>query len=371
MTVIGRPGWRWRTGTGLAATIAAALALTAFIVFLVQRQAGGGVAACIAATAMTLPVAFARRAPLRAAAILAAATAANELFFGHLIRCGAALPASFYVMYLAGRACAGPRRALTLAAAGAGVVIQCGYDPRLGLGAIPLMAAVSGVFFGAGLLVRRRSAMVARLRRSTEQLRAQRERTARLAVAAERARITADLRGTLRAGIDEIGALASAALDAGADPRSFAAIERAGRSVLDSMRHVVGTLRDAPTDPEPGLAELAGLLASATTADARLSVTGPVRPLPASIELAGYRIVEQLLTVLRDDPATQVEVRVRFAADCLELRIAGPPAAGDELRRVRSVVQARLALYGGSVDIDDAAGRRAARIRLPLVTAHA
>src|SRR5580698_4715297 len=115
MTVIGRPGWRWRTGTGLAATIAAALALTAFIVFLVQRQAGGGVAACIAATAMTLPVAFARRAPLRAAAILAAATAANELFFGHLIRCGAALPAAFYVAYVAGRACAGRRRTLTLA----------------------------------------------------------------------------------------------------------------------------------------------------------------------------------------------------------------------------------------------------------------
>ena len=60
-----------------------------------------------------------------------------------------------------------------------------------------------------------------------------------------------------------------------------------------------------------------------------------------------------------------------FAADCLELRIAGPPAAGDDVRRVRSVVRARLALYGGTVDIDDAAGRRAARIRLPLITSHA
>ena len=42
-----------------------------------------------------------------AAAILAAAAAANELFFGHLFRCGAALPAAFFVAYLAGRACAG------------------------------------------------------------------------------------------------------------------------------------------------------------------------------------------------------------------------------------------------------------------------
>jgi hypothetical protein len=63
-------------------------------------------------------------------------------------------------------------------------------------------------------------------------------------------------------------------------------------------------------------------------------------------------------------------VQVRFAADCLELRISGSPAGGDDVRRVRSVVQARLALYGGTVDIDDTAGRRAARIRLPLVTSH-
>jgi hypothetical protein len=372
MTVISRPGWAWRRGAGPAAALASALALTAFIVFLVQRQAGGGVAACVAATAMTLPVAAARRAPAAAAAVLAAAAAANELFFGHLFRCGAALPAAFYVAYVAGRAGTGRRRALTVALVLAGVVIQCVADPRLGASVIPLMAAVSGVFFGAGLLVRRRAAMVAQLRRSTEELRAQREQTARLAVAAERDRITAGLDGTLRAGLDEIGALARAARDSRADPGpSFAAIECAGRSVLDSMRQVVGTLRDAPTDPEPGLAELPGLLASATTADARLSVTGPVRPLPASIELAGYRIAEQFLTVLRDDPAARVDVRLRFAADGLELRIAGPPAAGDDLRRVRSVVQARLALYGGTLDIDDAAGHRAARIRLPLVTSHA
>jgi hypothetical protein len=373
MTVIDGPGWTWHRGTnGPAAAVASALALTAFVVFLVQRQAGGGVAACVAATAMTLPVAFARRAPLPAAAALAAAAAANELFFGHLIRCGAALPAAFYVGYVAGRACAGRQRALVLVLVLAGIVIQCVADPLLGAGVIPLMAGVSGMFFGAGLLVRRRSAMVAQLRRSTAELRAQRERTAQLAVAAERDRVTADLRGTLRAGIDEIGALARAARDSAAGPGpAFAAIECAGRSVLDSMRHVVGTLREAPTDPEPGLAELPGLLASATTADTRLSVTGPVRPLPASIELAGYRIAEQLLTVLRDDPAARVDVRVRFAADCLELRMAGPPEAGDDVLRVRAVVQARLALYGGTVDIDDAGGRRAARIRLPLVTSHA
>jgi hypothetical protein len=375
MTLTGAPRWPWHRRAGVRwaeiITSAFALALSAYVVILVGGQAGG-VAACLAATAMTLPVAFARWAPLAAAGVLAAAAAVNELFFGHFIRCGAALPAVFFVAYLAGRACAGRVRALVLAGALVSAVIQCLYDPRLGASVIALMVAVSGVFAWAGILVRRRAALVAELRRRTRQLRTQREQTAALAVAAERARITADISGVLQERIDEIGRLAQPGVDGtGRIDARFAAIELAGRAILDSMRHVVGTLRDAPREPEPGLAELGGLLAHATTAATRLSVEGPVRPLPMSLELTGYRIVEQVLTVLCDEPSAQVDVALRYAPDCLELHIAGPPAAGCELRQLRSAVQARLALFGGTIDIDDSAGRRAARVRLPLVTSHA
>jgi hypothetical protein len=361
-----RPSLRWAQ----IAALAFALVLSAYVMVLVRGQ-GGGVAACVAATAMTLPVAFARRGPLAAAVVLAAAAAANELFFGHLIRCGAALPAIFFVAYLAGRARAGRDRALVLAGVLASAVIQCLYDPRLGAPVIALMAAVSGVFAGAGILVRRRADLVAELRRRSGQLRELREQTAALAVAAERARVTADISGILRERIDEISRLARLAGDApDCAGASFAAIELAGRATLDSMRDVVGRLRDSPTEPEPGLAELGGLLARATTAATRLSVEGTARPLPASIELTGYRIVEQLLTVLRDEPSAQVDVRLRFAPDCLELRVAGPAAAGGELRPLRSAVQARLALFGGTIDIDDSVGQRAVRVLLPLVTSH-
>jgi hypothetical protein len=375
MTMISAPGRSWRRPAaprwaGIAA-LALAVALSAYVVFLVRKHAGSG-PACVAATAMTLPVAFARRAPLAAAIVLGAAAAVNELFFGHLVRCGAALPAVFFVAYLAGRTRTGRTRALVLAGVLVSVVLQCVYDPQLGAPVIVLMAAASGVFAWAGLLVRRRAALVAELRRRTGQLREQREQTAALAVAAERARITADISGILRERIDEIGRLAQPAGDGTASiDASFAAIELAGRAILDSMRHVVGTLRDAPTEPEPGLDELGDLLTHATTAATRLSVEGPARSLPASLELTGYRIVEQLLTALRDEPSAQVDVRLRFAPECLELRIAGPPAAGCELRQLRSTVQARLALFGGTIDIDDSAGHRAARIRLPLVTSHA
>jgi signal transduction histidine kinase len=375
MMLIGAPGWRWHRRAavhwGDVTAFVIAAALSAYVVVLVRGQ-GGSLGACVAATAMTLPVAFARQAPRAAAGILAAAAAVNVLFFGHLIRCGPALPAVFFVAYLAGRACAGRTRAVVLAGVLVSVVIQCLYDPRLGAPVIVLMAAVSGVFTGAGILVRRRAGLVAELRRRTTALREQREQTAALAVAAERSRITADIGDTLRDRIDEIGRLARPGADDASDlDARLAAIELAGRAILDRMRQVVGTLRDAPTEPEPGLAELGGLLTRATTATTRLSVEGPARPLPASIELTGYRIVEQLLTVLRDDPAALVDVSLHFAPDCLELRIAGPPAAGSELRQLRLTVQARLALFGGTIDIDDSAGRRATRVRLPLVTSHA
>ena len=270
--VLKRP-WQRRSGVRWEiAAFALALVLSAYIVVLVHGH-GGGVGPGVAATAMTLPVAFARRAPLTTAVVLAAAAAANEVFFGFLVRCGPALPAVFFVAYLAGRACVGRARALVLAGVLVSVVIQCLCDPRLGAPVIVLMAAVSGVFAGAGILVRRRAGMVAELRRRTAQLREQRERTAALAVAAERARITADISGTLSERIDEIGRLARPAGDGtGPADASFAAIELAGRAILDSMRNAVGTLRDAPREPEPGLAELGDLLTHATTASTRLSV---------------------------------------------------------------------------------------------------
>src|SRR3984885_12282258 len=126
MTLSSALGWPWNRRAGLRwggiAESAAARALSAYVVVLVREQSGD-VAACIAATAMTLPVAFARRAPLAAAGVLAAAAAVNELFLGHLARCGAALPAVFYVAYLAGRACAGRARAAVLAGVLVSVVL--------------------------------------------------------------------------------------------------------------------------------------------------------------------------------------------------------------------------------------------------------
>jgi glucose-6-phosphate-specific signal transduction histidine kinase len=152
---------------------------------------------------------------------------------------------------------------------------------------------------------------------------------------------------------------------------AFAEVENSGRATLAQMRDVVGGLReDELTAPQPVLAQLGGLLESATTADARLRVEGSPRALPAGVELSAYRIVEHLLTVLADAPQARVEVLVRFGAGALELDVAGPASPHSDALAL-AVARERVALLGGSLRIEAGSGRFAALVRLPVTATYA
>jgi signal transduction histidine kinase len=349
-----------------SAWIGAAGLLSAAVFVQVLGEHGGGVGAAVAAVGMTAPVAYARRAPTAAGLTLAVAAGVNELFFGHLARCGSALPAAFGVAFAAGYAL-GRRGLAALAGTAASLALQCVFDPRLGVGAIALMIPVDLVFFGAGLYVRTRAAMVASLREATAALLDQRERTARLAVAADREQLTGQLNYILQNRMDE---LAIAAHGGGSSRDRFATIEQLGRQTLEEMRDLLGSLRDSPTRPEPGLADLADVCARASAADVRLSVDGTLRPLPASIELSACRIVEQLLRILPDEPGSRVQLHVDVGVEGLDIVLAGTSAANEDVEHVAALARARAALHGGSVAITDRAGHCRARVWLPLVTAH-
>jgi hypothetical protein len=357
-----------RVGAGAtsAAPIGLAALLSVALVAVILGQQGAGIAAAFAAVAMTAPVAFARRAPAAAGLTLAVAAGANELFFGHLIRCGPALPAAFFVAFVAGYE---RERLGLLAFAGTAVsaVIQCLFDPRLGAGVIALMVPIDLLFFLAGRYAAGRAAMVTSLRTSTSELYNQRERTAQLAVIADREELTGRLNHTLQCRMD---ALTNAARGGGDSRTKFATIEQLGRQTLDEMRVLLGSLRDSPTSPEPRLADLADLCARASSADIRLIVDGAPRPLPASIELSACRIVEQLLRLLPDEPAARVQLRVDIAAAGIDIAVSGTPAREVDLQHVQALAYARASLHGGTVAIVDQAGERRARVWLPLVTAH-
>lgn len=240
----------------------------------------GALGASLGVLAMTAPVAVRRRFPLVAGGILAAGAVSNGLVFAPMVRCGAALPAVFLVVYAVGARSDRPAAATGLLLCTANVAGQAFWDPRLGPTVLGLMIPVLAAFFATGRLVPSRDQAAQVLRARSTELRRQRERTAQVAVLADRAKVAADLSATLHA---EIGSIGTAAADgrtmAAGDPAStkqaLATIERRGRDAPRQMHEVLGNLGDgAPSGPQPTFDQLPGLLTASTAATARLTVCG-------------------------------------------------------------------------------------------------
>jgi signal transduction histidine kinase len=377
-----RSPWRLPADIGWGDVTLAAL-LTAFAVFLVSGappvsmtgNPHGSPLAAVAVLTMTVPVAWQRRAPLGAAAVIAVGTLGNELLIGPMVRCGPALPAILLIAFFAGTRLRGSRLAAAIALCLAAMTLEAFYDPQLGPGFLTVgLPALAGAC-AAGWLVHSRSLAAAALRARNAELRAQRERTAELAVAADRARVAADLHDFVHDQITTIADVATAGRDLiSTDPAAaqdaLARVESSGRATLAQMREVVGNLRtDRLTGPQPVLADLGALLERATTADARLTVTGSPTSLPAGLELSAYRIVEHLLDALEDAPRARIDVRVRFTADALGLDVAGPPnpRPGTAFATARE----RVALLGGTLRVETSPDRCNASVWLPLTPGYA
>jgi signal transduction histidine kinase len=376
--------WLWRP-VGKArdigwGDIALAVLLTGWAVTLVTGLFPGssdhaGAAAAIAVVLMTAPVAWERRAPLAAAGVLAVGAVANEYLVGSMVRCGPCLPAVLLVAFFAGTRLDWGRLAVAAALCMGSVTVQAYYDPKLGPGFVTIGWPAVVLACVAGWLVRERSAAAARLRARNAELRAQREQTAELAVAADRARVAGDLHDFVRERITTMADAATTGRDLiSADPAAaqsaLAIVESSGRETLTQMREVVGNLRSEQlTGPQPVLADLGGLLEKATTADARLHVSGSPRALPAGLELSAYRIVEHLLDALEDAPAARIDVHLRFGDEALELDIAGP--ASSQPGSAFATARERVVLLGGTLHVETGSDRCTALVRLPLTPGYA
>ncbi len=144
-----------------------------------------------------------------------------------------------------------------------------------------------------------------------------------------------------------------------------------------------------PTQPASGLAQLGPLIDRAGQAGvpATLTVTGPARPLPAAVELAAYRIVQESLTnaIRHAGPATAAVTLAYRDADLLvEVTDTGRGAALGGAREAAPAergpghglagMRERAASAGGAIEAGPrAAGgfRVAARLPAPVPEAGA
>jgi signal transduction histidine kinase len=213
---------------------------------------------------------------------------------------------------------------------------------------------------------------------------ADREARAREAVTEERARLARELH-------DSVGhALNVVVLHAGAAQRviekkpqlareALESIESAGRQALGDIERMLGILRapdeQAQMDVTPGMGQLETLCEQVHEAGlpVELIVQGEVRPLPSSLDLTAYRIVQEALTnTLKHAGKTRASVRVTYEDAALGIEVLDegkgvtPAVAAAGGGRGLLGMRERVATFRGELEAGPRAdGGFGVRARLP------
>ncbi|WP_246125049.1 sensor histidine kinase [Cellulomonas xylanilytica] len=238
------------------------------------------------------------------------------------------------------------------------------FSPGRRLGSVLLLLALLllGVAFGSAARARRLHAadLVERYRA----LARERDHSAALARAAERAHIAREMHDVVAHNLTVMVALADGA-DAAferAPDRSRDAVRqvaRTGRSALADMQRVLGALGPAGGDgTEPTEADLPTVVERFAVTGIPVSATGLDTALPddTAVRLAVLRILGEALTnVLRHAPdAPAVEVTVRRTLTTVEVDVVDAggsrPGSGGGTGRGIVGMRERAALLGGHVD---------------------
>lgn len=221
-----------------------------------------------------------------------------------------------------------------------------------------------------------------------------REEAARRRAGEERLRIARELHDVLGHNISLISVQAGVALHLmDRQPEqarvALSVIKDASKEALRELRSVLDVLRqineEPPRSPSPGLASLSDLVSRASEAGLQVhtEVSGDLKRLPASVDLAAFRIVQEALTnVMRHSGQTSSSVYVTCNERELTLRIdneAGGEASRDRIGTGQGILgmKERANALGGVVEAGprpDGGFRVFARLPLngrPLITSEA
>jgi signal transduction histidine kinase len=221
--------------------------------------------------------------------------------------------------------------------------------------------------WAAGRALRARRQLNDELERKAQRIADERESLELLAVADERTRIARELHAMVAGRITAMVVQTGAAQrllreDLDRADEAMAAVEAAGRQTLAEMRRILGVLRrpdeTAELAPQPGVGQIHLLVeqARADHRDVEFEVDGEPGPLPASVDLGLYRILEEALATAGSG---EVEVRLGFAEQGVDLQVVADGAAEESWPTLG--MRERVAFCGGELQ----AGGGRLRIRLP------
>jgi signal transduction histidine kinase len=217
--------------------------------------------------------------------------------------------------------------------------------------------------WSGGLAFRRHAHNEQVLRDRAERLELARVAEAERAVAAERTRIAREIHDIVAHNVSVMVVQARGgrrALQHHPDDarQAFSSIESAGGQALTEMRRMLGILRSdqGPSlAPRPSLDHLDALIEQVRSAGLAvdLDIEGAPIALPAGLDLAAYRVVQEALTnTLKHAGPAHARVLVRYGASDLELEICddGQGATANGAGSGLVGMNERVSLYGGVLE---------------------
>ncbi|NUR91749.1 MAG: sensor histidine kinase, partial [Nonomuraea sp.] len=237
--------------------------------------------------------------------------------------------------------------------------------------------------WGAGRTIRLRRAYLEELKDRAARLERAHAADTRAARAEERSRIARELHDVVAHHVSVMTVQAAAARKVlSADPdlarEALSAIENTGRQAMTEMRNIVGVLRagsPAELGPQPGIGDLPLLVEQMKEAGlpTSLAVEGAPSPVPAGVDLAAYRLIQEGLTnsLRHAGPGARAVVTVRHAPRELDVSVEddgpGPATLSGQPGHGLVGIKERVALYGGVLSMGPRSGGGfEVRARFPL-----
>lgn len=367
---IARPGLRWLHWNQDYVDVVLALAIATFSLVSAQNShVRLDFLSVPLLLLQTLPIAVRRRDPMRVLYVTGAAITAYSLMGYADTNDGLGIFIAFYTV-----AANMPRRRATIAAAitAVGIFISfASYAAANSLTGWTYSMTSTYISFGIAWLIgdnlRVRRAYTRELEERAVDLVREREDKAAQAVTEERARIARELHDVVAHYVSVMVVQAGGARrivdkDPEAAKGALEAVESAGRTALTEMRRMLEVLRadDPGMGPQPGLGEIERLVQQVRDAGlpVELELAGEVCCLPAGMDLAAYRIVQEALTnsVKHGGKAT-ASVKVVYSPDTLEIEVVddgrGAAAlllAGDSGGHGLIGMKERVGLFGGTLE---------------------
>jgi signal transduction histidine kinase len=372
--------------------IALALAILIELQFILGDQPGREADAVnlIGGLALTVPIAWRRRAPLAMICVYLVVGLVNEALDGGLFSFPAGdggdevppfatLITGAVAFYSLGAHARDDRARLGLGLGLAGQWAIVFVSGQVDFGSFFFSAALAVISWLIGRNTRARVHRLAAAEREQEQ------RT-RIALGDERARIAREFHDVVAHSVGVMVVQAEGARrvlerDPERAREALDSIEQTGRTALEDMRRSLGVLRrddfDPALQPQPGIDDVGDLLEQARESGLAVeyAVEGEPRTLPQGVDLSAYRIVQEALTnTIKHAGRVPTRITVRYGERELTLEVSdsgpGPSAnggggSGQGLIGMRE----RVELHGGELVTGPGPdGGFIVRASFPLVT---